>query len=152
MGLGVSPAGEAVQLSAPLPLAAGGDHFGLDVQELGATLHLRLTGAFDLACVGRVEAALERVSDDHTEQVVFDLRELRTLDCAGLHTILRANQRARAAGFDLVVVRPRGLANRVFTLTRVGEKLKLVDRPHQALPPERTGRSKARSPLRSGSR
>jgi hypothetical protein len=27
----------------------------------------------------------------------------------------------------LVVVRPRGTANRVFTLTRVGEELKMVD-------------------------
>jgi hypothetical protein len=29
----------------------------------------------------------------------------------------------------LVVVRPRGTANRVFTLTRVGEELTMVDEP-----------------------
>jgi anti-anti-sigma factor len=64
-------------------------------------------------------------------QVVFDLRELTFLDAAGLHTILRANERARDTGFEVIVVRPRGLANRVFTLTRAGQELKLVD---QAFP------------------
>ncbi|MDQ3675660.1 MAG: STAS domain-containing protein, partial [Actinomycetota bacterium] len=75
---------------------------------------------------------LERVSDAYTRHVVFDLRELSSLDFAGLHTILRANERARSAAFDLVVVRPRGLANRVFTLTRAGEQLNMVDRASPA--------------------
>ncbi len=128
MGAGVSIAGE-VSRQAPLrSLQTAGSHaFALEVEEFGATLHLRLIGEFGLECIGRVEAALERVSDEHTRQVVLDLRELSSLDSAGLHTILRANERARIAAFDLVVVRPRGLANRVFTLTRAGEQLKLVD-------------------------
>ena len=114
--------------SPPRSLRVGGSKaFGLVVEELGSTLQLRLAGEFGLAAVGRVEAALERVSEEHTSEVVFDLRELSFLDCAGLHTILRANERARRAAFEVVVVRPRGLANRVFTLTRAGEQLKLVD-------------------------
>ena len=112
-------------------LDVGGRDFCLGVKELGSTLHLRPTGEFDLASIGRVEVALERISEENTSQVVFDLSELRFLDFAGLQTILRANERARRAAFDVVVVRPRGLANRVFTLTRAGEQLKLVD---QALP------------------
>ena len=51
---------------------------------VGSSLHLRLTGEFDLACIGRVEAALERVSDEHTKQVVFDLSGVSFLDSAGL--------------------------------------------------------------------
>ena len=46
-----------------------------------------------------------------------------------LTSILRADERARAAALDLVVVRPRGTANRVFTLTRAGQMLKMVDEP-----------------------
>ncbi len=94
MGPSVAAAGEVSQQpSPPCPHAAGGHAFLLGVEELGTTLHLHLTGQFDLACIGRVEAALERVSPKHTRQVVFDLSELDYLDSAGLHTILRANER-----------------------------------------------------------
>jgi hypothetical protein len=40
---------------------------------------------------------------------------------AGLRTILRADARGRAEAFEVVVVRPLGTANRVFTPTRAGK-------------------------------
>jgi anti-anti-sigma factor len=93
-------------------------------------LYLRLMGEFDLAAVRRVEHALDRVFQaPTTRRIVFDLRRLQFLDAAGLRTILRANERARAGAFELVVVRPRGTANRVFTLTRAGLELSMVDEP-----------------------
>jgi len=104
----------------------GGQSFRLTVKQLGAELYLSLTGDFDVACVGRVEAALKRISAARTSRVIFDLRRVDFMDSAALRTILRANDRARSASFDLVVVRPRGLANRVFTLTRAGRQLRLV--------------------------
>jgi anti-sigma B factor antagonist len=105
-------------------------HFQLSVEELGATLSLRLMGEFDLAAVGHVENALDRVSrGSATRRVVFDLRRITFLDAAGLGTILRADERARAGAFELVVVRPRGVANRIFTLTRAGNELSMVDKP-----------------------
>jgi anti-anti-sigma factor len=91
---------------------------------------LRLMGEFDLAAVGPVEIALDRAFEaPATRRVVFDLRRLTFLDGAGLRAILRANEGARAGAFELVVVRPRGTANRVFTLTRAGEELSMVDEP-----------------------
>ena len=93
-------------------------------------MYLRLTGEFDLAAVGRVENALDRVFQaPTTRRIVFDLRRLIFMDAAGLRTILRANDRARAGAFELVVVRPRGTANRVFTLTRAGLELSMVNQP-----------------------
>jgi anti-anti-sigma factor len=104
--------------------------FHLAVEDSGATLYLRLMGEFDLAAVGRVENALDRVFQaPTTRRIVFDLRRLLFMDAAGLRTILRANERARAGAFELVVVRPRGTANRVFTLTRAGLELSMVDEP-----------------------
>jgi anti-anti-sigma factor len=89
---------------------------------------LRLSGEFDLEGVGRVENALDRVFQaPTTRRIVFDLCRLSFLDAAGLSTILRADQRARAAAVELLVVRPRGPANRVFTLTRAGAALSMVD-------------------------
>jgi anti-anti-sigma factor len=100
----------------------------LRVEDSGTTSHLRLSGEFDCAGVGRVENALDRVFQaPTTRRIVFDLCLLRFLDGAGLKTILRANDRARTAAVELVVVRPRGPANRVFTLTRAGAELSLVD-------------------------
>jgi len=103
--------------------------FQLAVEEEGCrTVFLRPLGEFDLAAVARVEDALGRVFEaPTTSRVVFDLRRLTFLDSSGLRTLLRANQRARAGALELVVVKPRGTAGRVFTLTRVGEELRMVD-------------------------
>lgn len=105
-------------------------HFHLTIEESGATLHLRLMGEFDRAAVDRVENALDRVFQaPTTARVILDLRRLMFLDAAGLRMILRANERARAAALELVVARPRGTANRVFTLTGAGQGLSMVDEP-----------------------
>ena len=128
MGLSVSPGGEPDRMPPPpREDSRPDDVFGIRVEEKGSTLIMHLSGEFDWACIGRVEAALERASDARFKEVVLDLRKLEFLDSAGLRTILRANDRARVERFDLVVVRPRGLANRVFTLTRASKQLMLVD-------------------------
>lgn len=127
IGPSASAGGEPASQSASLSLPPGGSRgFGLGVEQEGSTLYLRLTGEFDRACVRRVEAALERAAA-LTRRVVFDLRGLSFLGLAGLKTILRTNERSRSKPFEVVVVRPRGLANRIFTLTRLGERLTLVD-------------------------
>jgi anti-anti-sigma factor len=100
------------------------------VEESEATLHVRLEGEFDLAAVPLVEKALDRLSHAPApRRVVFDLRAVCFLDLAGLLTVLRADARGRAEAFEVVVVRPRGMANRVFTLTRAGEQLNIVNHP-----------------------
>jgi len=101
----------------------------LSVTETDGTVMLRLDGEFDLAGVGPAENALDRALQNPTPaRLVFDLRDLEFLDLSGLLTILRASERGRAAGCDVVVVRPRGTANRVFTLTSAGERLNMADR------------------------
>jgi anti-sigma B factor antagonist len=130
MGLGVSPGGEPHGKPPHVRTeTARSDPFGIRVEEKGSTLLLHLSGEFDWACIGRVEAALERVSESRVKRVILDLEKLQFMDSAGLRTILRANDRASAERFELVVVRPRGLANRVFTLTRASKQLPLVDAP-----------------------
>ena len=101
---------------------------GVSVERSGATSHLRVSGELDLTGVARVENALDRIFQaPTTRRIVFDLCRLGFLDLAGLRTILRADQRARAAAVELVVVRPRGVANRIFTLTRAGAALTMID-------------------------
>jgi anti-anti-sigma factor len=105
-------------------------HFQLSLKESGERSRLRVVGRFDRATAGRIERALEHVfRAPPTKQLAIDLRLLTVLDTAGLLTLLRAHDRARACAFELVVVRPRGIVNRVFTLTRAGEVLSMVDEP-----------------------
>jgi anti-anti-sigma factor len=105
-------------------------HFHLSLKESGERSHLRLVGEFDRGAVGRVERVLDHVfRAPPTKQVVLDLRLLTFVDTAGLLTLLRAHDRARSCAFELVVARPRGIANRVFTLTRAGEVLSMVNEP-----------------------
>jgi len=107
---------------------AGASRLILAVEESDSTLRLRLTGDFDVAGVGAVENALDRVCRaPPPSRVVFDLRGLAFLDVAGLRTILRADARGRAEAFQVVLLRPRGTANRVFTLTRAGARLSIID-------------------------
>ena len=128
MRVSASPGGE-FSGSVPHPYPWSTHTFGLGVERVGTTLYLRLSGEFDRACIARVEAALERISERLTRRVVFDLQGLSFLDVAGLRTILRANDRTRTEQFDVVVVRPKGFLNRIFTLTRAGERLTMVDPP-----------------------
>ncbi len=85
---------------------------------------LALSGEFDWSVIGHVEGALEQARALAVGQVVFDLRPLEVIDLAGLRAILRAHD---SDAFDVIVVRPRGFASRVFTLTRVSEELTMVD-------------------------
>ena len=101
--------------------AAEQDCFSLAADRDGTTLRLRLTGEFDRGAIGAVEDALE--VEPPVDHVIFDLSALTFLDLAGLKTIMRVHSRAQAEDFGFTVVRPRGLANRIFTLTRAGETL-----------------------------
>ena len=101
--------------------------FDCGVERTGATLTLCLSGEFDLTGVGPVEAALDSMPGD-VDRVVLDLSGLTFLDASGLGTVLRANERGRTEGFEVVVVRPRGVVNRVFTVTRTDSRLTMIDR------------------------
>ena len=121
------------------PRGSNGSHpvgrtpdFRLSVEDGGTTLLLRVAGEFDLACVGRVEAALGHLRAV-TRHVVFDLRDVSFLDLAGLMTLIRATERSKRARFDVQIVPPDGLASRVFTLTRASSELTMLDSPPREL-------------------
>jgi anti-sigma B factor antagonist len=103
-------------------------YFSVEAERDGSTLLLALAGEFDWAASDYVVEALEKGSEVPFEHLVFDLGALTFIDITGLKVILKADEEASARGFDVTVVRPRGLANRIFTLTRAAETLEIVDR------------------------
>ncbi|MDQ5831752.1 MAG: STAS domain-containing protein [Actinomycetota bacterium] len=72
-------------------------------------------------------AALDQLDVDRTTLLVVDLQELDFLELAGLRSILRADSYCKKHEIRLTVVKPRGFASRVFTLTRAHRELDLVD-------------------------
>ncbi len=100
---------------------------GLTVEDSGSTRILRIAGDLDLATVGQVTAALDQLDVDRTTLLVVDLQELDFLELAGLRSILRADSYCKKHEIRLTVVKPRGFASRVFTLTRAHRELDLVD-------------------------
>jgi anti-anti-sigma factor len=93
---------------------------------------LRIGGDFDRAAVWRVQFALATLRSEPVRRVVFDLSGVTFMDLAALTTLLRADQRGRGEGFEVVVVRPPPLGARLFTLSRAGEHLTFVNHPGEA--------------------
>jgi anti-anti-sigma factor len=91
----------------------------------GSTLQLLVAGEFDRAGASQVERAFEAALEAPTERVVLDLGAVTSLDLAAIRTLLKTHRRARNYGLELTVVRPRGTARRIFTLTRIGDVLPL---------------------------
>jgi anti-anti-sigma factor len=99
----------------------------LTVQDYDSTLLVRVGGDLDLATVEQVTTALDQLEFERTTLLVLDLQELAFLDLAGLRTILRASEHCKKHQTRFAVVKPRGLAGRIFTLTSVNRELDLVD-------------------------
>ena len=110
----------------------------VDTRRGDETARVALRGELDLSTVDKVEDALRRVEQDEPSVVVLDLSALTFLDSTGLRTIVTADQRARRGDRRLVVVKGPETVHRVFTITRLDERLEMVDDADSApsTPPE----------------
>jgi anti-sigma B factor antagonist len=90
-------------------------------------VQIELRGELDLSTVGKVEEELRRVEGDAPQVVVLDLSGLSFLDSSGLRCLVRADERARDAGRRLVLVRGPDAVQKVFEITRLEERLDMVD-------------------------
>ena len=103
----------------------------LDVQteERDGLIHLALTGELDLSTVGKVQEELRRVEASGPPVLVLDLSKLTFLDSTGLRCLVTADERGREAGRRVVIVRGPDPVQRVFAITRLEERLEMVDDP-----------------------
>jgi anti-anti-sigma factor len=96
-------------------------------QDSGGRVTVSLKGELDLSSVGKVEDELKRVEADEPTLLVLDLSQLSFLDSTGLRAVVTADERARTNGRRLVVVRGSDAVQRVFAITRLEERLEMVD-------------------------
>lgn len=88
---------------------------------------IALVGELDLSTVNKVEEELESLEAGGAQLIVLDMSRLTFLDSTGLRCLVTADQRARDAGRRLVLVRGPDAVQRVFTITRLEERLEMVD-------------------------
>ena len=101
----------------------------LDVrsEDRNGLVHVALVGELDLSTVAKVQEELRRVEASAPATVVVDLSKLTFLDSTGLRCIVTADERARADGRRIVIVRGPDAVQRVFAITRLEERLEMVD-------------------------
>lgn len=99
----------------------------LTTETEGTTVRLALTGELDIAGVARVEQELERIEQAPPATIVLDLRALAFMDSTGLRVIIAADGRAREQARRLVIVRGSDTVQRIIEMTRLDERLEIVD-------------------------
>jgi anti-sigma B factor antagonist len=107
--------------------------FGMETDGSGEVVRIALSGEFDISCARKVEEELRRVEDDRPRTLVLDLRGLSFMDSTGLRVILSADSRANKDGRRLAIVQGPDAVRRVFQITRLDERLDIVDDPAAVL-------------------
>jgi anti-anti-sigma factor len=101
----------------------------LTTETEGPTVRLALTGELDIAGAHCVEQELQRIEREAPATLVLDLRQLAFMDSTGLRVIVAADERAREQARRLVVVRGSDTVQRIIEMTRLHERLEIVDDP-----------------------
>ena len=103
--------------------------FEVTIAERGDTVHASLRGELDISTATRLEENLERIEADEPAVLILDLSRLDFMDSTGLRLLISADSRARDAGRRLVLVQGNEMVQRVLRLTRLDERLEIVEDP-----------------------
>jgi anti-sigma B factor antagonist len=96
----------------------------------GGDAVVALAGELDLSGTAPLDAEVDRLAQEPgVERVVLDLRGLEFLDSSGLRLVALAERRLSVAGRSFVLVRGPEVVQRVFDITRMGDRLRFVDSP-----------------------
>jgi len=90
-------------------------------------VQVALSGELDIATAPKLEDEVRRLEDDGHTLIVIDLRGLEFMDSSGLRALLAADSRARERGARIVLVRGDERIQRVLRITRMDERLEMVD-------------------------
>lgn len=105
--------------------------FNVETGEVGQAVHVRLSGDLDLSTAKRAEQAIEEAEKAGAQMVVIDLRGLSFMDSTGLRVVVSADKRASRSNRRVVIIQGPHAVRRVFEITRLGERLEIVDTPEE---------------------
>jgi anti-anti-sigma factor len=103
--------------------------FEVTVEQRGGAVHVVIGGELDISTAQRLEDDLRRVEADRPELIVLDLKRLSFMDSTGLRLLVTADSRAREEGRRLAIVQGNEMVQRVMRLTRLDERLHIVEDP-----------------------
>jgi anti-anti-sigma factor len=101
--------------------------FDVTSEQRGDTVHVRLSGELDISTAPKVEDELARVEPERPGRIVLDLSNLAFMDSTGLRLLIAADTRARQQDRRLTIVKGPEPVQRVFRITRLEERLDIVD-------------------------
>jgi anti-anti-sigma factor len=109
-------------------------HFRIETRREVDAIVLALSGELDVASAPQLEQELAAAtSDDDAHLIVLDLRQLEFMDSTGLRAVLTAYDVAREDGRRFGLVRGPQQVERLLSLTRVADRLVIVDDPGELL-------------------
>lgn len=92
-----------------------------------------VSGELDLASAPELEQELNRAASNGAQLIILDLRPLEFIDSTGLSLLIKAHQRAQAAGRQFAIVRGSSQVQRLLGLTGIEDRLTLIDAPEDLL-------------------
>jgi anti-sigma B factor antagonist len=105
--------------------------FSVETGSLGDGTVVSLRGDLDLSTAKRAEQAIEDAERAAPELLIIDLRGLSFMDSTGLRVVVSADKRAARSNRQLVIIQGPAAVRRVFEITRLGERLTIVDTPEE---------------------
>lgn len=85
------------------------------------------SGILDAAATPAARQEIKEVLGDGCVRLVFDLSEVRSIDSSGLSILVTALKSARAAGGDIVLLKPRPVVKTLLELTRLHRVLEIFE-------------------------
>ena len=101
----------------------------MTIEQRGDTVHVAIAGELDISTAQRLEDDLRRVEAERPAVLVLDLQRLSFMDSTGLRLLIMDDSRAREDGRRLAIVKGNDMVQRVMRLTRLDERLDLVEDP-----------------------
>ncbi|HEX9712963.1 MAG TPA: STAS domain-containing protein [Actinomycetota bacterium] len=92
-------------------------------------VQVALTGEFDISEAPKVERELRAIEQEDPARIVIDLRGLSFMDSSGLRIIVSAHQRLATEGRRLYLIPGPAPIQRIFTVTRLDERLDFMEAP-----------------------
>lgn len=94
---------------------------------------MAVKGDIDIASVEQLDKAIREVLDDKTSNLVIDLNETSFMDSTGLKSLISADQEFETRGRSLAIAIEGGPIWRLFDLSGVDSRLRLVSRAEEVV-------------------
>lgn len=109
------------------------EHLQIDVRSEQDRIVLCLHGELDLASTPLLQSEIESAEANDATLMVLDLDDLEFIDSTGLRIILAAHERSQERGQMLALTRGSQQVQRLMSITRVGEHLRIIESPDEQL-------------------